>query len=34
MTAQLLISVDFPIVLPVGDLSRFVRGASERKKDL
>ncbi|KAL1859317.1 hypothetical protein Plec18167_006729 [Paecilomyces lecythidis] len=34
MTAQLLISVDFPVVLPVGDLSRFVRGASERKKDL
>jgi succinate-acetate transporter protein len=27
---QLLASVDFPINLPVGDLSRFIKGASER----
>lgn len=28
---QLLAAVDFPLNLPVGDLSRFVKGASERK---
>lgn len=28
---QLLAAVDFPLNLPVGDLSRFIRGASERK---
>jgi len=27
---QLLASVDFPLNLPVGDLSRFIKGASER----
>jgi uncharacterized protein len=27
---QLLAAVDFPINLPVGDLSRFIKGASER----
>ena len=27
---QLLASVDFPLNLPVGDLSRFVKGASEK----
>ena len=29
---QLLAAVDFPLNLPVGDLSRFVKGASERAK--
>lgn len=29
---QLLASVDFPLNLPVGDLGRFIRGASDRKK--
>lgn len=29
---QLLASVDFPLNLPVGDLSRFIKGASERSK--
>ncbi|KAI1622976.1 GPR1/FUN34/yaaH family-domain-containing protein [Exophiala viscosa] len=29
---QLLAAVDFPLNLPVGDLSRFIRGASERVK--
>ena len=29
---QLLAAVDFPLNLPVGDLSRFVKGASDRKK--
>jgi len=29
---QLLASVDFPLNLPVGDLSRFIKGASERTK--
>jgi len=29
---QLLASVDFPLNLPVGDLSRFIKGASERAK--
>jgi uncharacterized protein len=29
---QLLASVDFPLSLPVGDLSRFVKGASEKAK--
>lgn len=28
---QLLASVDFPLNLPVGDLSRFIKGASEKK---
>lgn len=31
---QMLAAVDFPVLLPVGDLSRFIKGASERvKKD-
>ena len=30
---QLLAAVDFPLNLPVGDLSRFIKGASERKMD-
>lgn len=30
---QLLAAVDFPLNLPVGDLSRFVKGASDRKKE-
>jgi hypothetical protein len=30
--SSLLQSVDFPIELPMGDLSSFVRGASEKKK--
>lgn len=29
---QLLASVDFPLNLPVGDLSRFIKGASEKEK--
>jgi len=29
---QLLASVDFPLNLPVGDLSRFIKGASEKAK--
>ena len=29
---QLLAAVDFPLNLPVGDLSRFIKGASERVK--
>jgi uncharacterized protein len=29
---QLLASVDFPLTLPVGDLSRFIKGASEKTK--
>jgi succinate-acetate transporter protein len=29
---QLLASVDFPMNLPVGDLSRFMKGASEKNK--
>lgn len=29
---QLLASVDFPFNLPVGDLSRFIKGASEKAK--
>jgi succinate-acetate transporter protein len=29
---QLLASVDFPLSLPVGDLSRFIKGASEKAK--
>lgn len=28
---QLLAAVDFPLNLPVGDLSRFIKGASEKK---
>ncbi len=28
----LLASVDFPLSLPVGDLSRFIKGASEKQK--
>ena len=28
---QLLAAVDFPINLPVGDLSRFIKGASDKK---
>ena len=31
-TVQVLTAVDFPINLPVGDLSGFIRGASERRK--
>lgn len=30
--AQMLVSVDFPIEMPVGDISHVIRGASERKK--
>jgi uncharacterized protein len=30
---QLLAAVDFPLNLPVGDLSRFIKGASERAKE-
>lgn len=30
---QLLAAVDFPLNLPVGDLSRFIKGASERKQE-
>ena len=30
---QLLAAVDFPLNLPVGDLSGFIKGASERAKD-
>jgi len=30
---QLLASVDFPLNLPVGDLSRYVKGASDKAKD-
>jgi len=30
---QLLASVDFPLNLPVGDLSRFIKGASEKAKN-
>lgn len=30
---QLLAAVDFPLNLPVGDLSRFIKGASERKNE-
>jgi|ERR1700733_9713559 uncharacterized protein len=33
LLVQLLASVDFPLNLPVGDLSRFVKGASEKTKD-
>ena len=29
---QLLAAVDFPLNLPVGDLSRFIKGASEKAK--
>jgi succinate-acetate transporter protein len=29
---QLLASVDFPLNLPVGDLSRFIKGANEKAK--
>lgn len=29
---QLLAAVDFPLNLPVGDMSRFIKGASERSK--
>lgn len=28
----MLAAVDFPIQLPVGDLSRFIKGASDRRK--
>ncbi|KAI9893259.1 MAG: hypothetical protein M1814_000387 [Vezdaea aestivalis] len=31
--AQMLASVDFPLSLPVGDLSHIIRGASEKEKD-
>lgn len=30
---QLLAAVDFPLNLPVGDLSRFIKGASERRRE-
>lgn len=30
---QLLAAVDFPLNLPVGDLSRFIKGASEKKSE-
>jgi succinate-acetate transporter protein len=32
LIVQLLASVDFPLNLPVGDLSRVIRGASEKSK--
>jgi len=32
LLAQMFIAVDFPINLPVGDLSRFVKGAREKAK--
>src|SRR5271163_1991422 len=32
LIVQLLASVDFPVNLPVGDLSRFIKGASEKIK--
>jgi len=32
LLAQMLETVDFPIRLPICDLSRFVKGASERAK--
>jgi len=33
LLAILLASVDFPLALPIGNLSTFIKGASERKKD-
>lgn len=33
LAVQLLASVDFPFTLPVGDLSRVLKGASEKRKD-
>ena len=30
---QLLIAVDFPVVLPVVDLSQLIKGGTERKKE-
>jgi uncharacterized protein len=33
LIVQLLASVDFPFNLPVGDLSRLVKGASDKAKD-
>ena len=29
---QLLVAVDFPIALPVGDLSQLIKGGSEKKR--
>jgi len=31
LTSMLLLSVDFPIILPLGDLSTIIRGRSETK---
>jgi succinate-acetate transporter protein len=31
--SMILESVDFPVTLPVGDLSKFIKGASEIKKE-
>lgn len=31
--SMILEAVDFPIVLPVGDLSKFIKGRSELKKE-
>jgi hypothetical protein len=31
LTSMLLLSVDFPIILPLGDLSTVIRGRSETK---
>ena len=30
--AQMLVSVDFPLELPVGDISHLIKGASERQR--
>lgn len=30
--AQMLVSVDFPLELPVGDISHIIKGQSERKQ--
>lgn len=31
LAAQILASVDFPLQLPVGDLSHIIKGASDKK---
>lgn len=32
LAVQLLEAVDFPITLPVGDLSRYIKGKKEREQ--
>lgn len=32
LAAQILASIDFPIQLPVGDLSHIIKGASEKQQ--